>query len=141
MYSDLSECVLPHVVNDYGNDFAIVSTGKICEEADRAMEVLKEQGILGKHINVTMIKPMPAKEIWDLLVGVKYVFSLEEGIISGGFGEALERELQILGFESDVTVFGVRNPIVRAMSQKDQLKYCGLDGDSVAASIKAALSK
>ena len=37
-----------------------------------------------------MIKPMPAKEIWDLLVGIKYVFSLEEGIISGGFGEALE---------------------------------------------------
>lgn len=141
LYSDISECVLPHVVCDYGNDFAIVSTGKICEEADRAVEVLKEQGFYGKHINVAMIKPMPAKEIWDLLVGVKYVFSLEEGIISGGFGEALERELQILGFESDVTVFGVRNPIVRAMNQKDQLKYCGLDGDSVASSIKSALSR
>ena len=96
---------------------------------------------MGKHINLTLIKPMPAKEIWDLLVGTKYVFSLEEGIISGGFGEALERELQILGFESDVTVFGVRNPIVRAMSQKEQLKYCGLDGDTVAASIKSALSR
>jgi len=141
LYADINDCVLPHVVCDYGNDFAIVSTGKICEEADRAMEILKEQGILGKHINVTMIKPMPAKEIWDLLVGTKYVFSLEEGIISGGFGEALERELQILGFESDVTVFGVRNPIVRAMSQKEQLKYCGLDGVSVASSIKAALSR
>ncbi|MCR4729622.1 MAG: 1-deoxy-D-xylulose-5-phosphate synthase [Saccharofermentans sp.] len=141
LYADINDCVLPHVVCDYGNDFAIVSTGKICEEADRAMEILKEQGILGKHINVTMIKPMPAKEIWDLLVGTKYVFSLEEGIISGGFGEALERELQILGFESDVTVFGVRNPIVRAMSQKEQLKYCGLDGVTVASSIKAALSR
>ena len=141
LYADINDCVLPHVVCDYGNDFAIVSTGKICEEADQAMEILKEQGILGKHINVTMIKPMPAKEIWDLLVGTKYVFSLEEGIISGGFGEALERELQILGFESDVTVFGVRNPIVRAMSQKEQLKYCGLDGVTVASSIKAALSR
>ena len=141
LYTDPADCVLPHVVCDYGNDFAIVSTGKICEEADRAMEILKDQGIMGKHINLTLIKPMPAKEIWDLLVGTKYVFSLEEGIISGGFGEALERELQILGFESDVTVFGVRNPIVRAMSQKEQLKYCGLDGDTVAASIKSALSQ
>ncbi|MBR4431337.1 MAG: 1-deoxy-D-xylulose-5-phosphate synthase [Clostridiales bacterium] len=141
LYSDPADCVLPHVVCDYGNDFAIVSTGKICEEADKAVEILKEQGIMGKHINLTLIKPMPAKEIWDLLVGTKYVFSLEEGIISGGFGEALERELQILGFESDVTVFGVRNPIVRAMSQKEQLKYCGLDGDTVAASIKSALSR
>ena len=140
LYENPADCVLPHVVCDYGNDFAIVSTGKICEEADRAMEVLTEQGILGKHINVTMIKPMPAKEIWDLLVGIDHVFSLEEGIISGGFGEALEREMQILGFESDVTVFGVRNPLVRAMSQKEQLKYCCLDGDTVASSIKSALS-
>ena len=82
-----------------------------------------------------------SKEIWDLLVGIKNVFSLEEGIISGGFGEALERELQILGFESDVTVFGVRNPIVRAMSQKDQIRYCGLDAETVASSIRSALSR
>ena len=140
LYQDVPDCVKPHISRDYGKDFAIVSTGRICEEADMAVEILKEQGILGRHINVSMIKPMPAKEIWDLLVGVKNVFSLEEGIISGGFGEALEREMQILGFESDVTVFGVRNPIVRAMSQKDQIKFCGLDCDTVASSIKSALS-
>jgi len=139
LYSEIEDLTMPHVVCDYGNDFALVSTGKICEEADIAMEILKEQGIMGKHINLTLIKPLPAKEIWDLLVGIKYVFSLEEGIISGGFGESLERELQILGFEKDVTVFGVRNPIVRAMSQKEQLKYCGLDGITVASSIKSAL--
>lgn len=139
LYTEMEDITKPHVVCDYGNEFALVSTGKICEEADIAMELLKEQGIMGKHINITLIKPLPAKEIWDLLVGIKYVFSLEEGIISGGFGEALERELQILGFEKDVTVFGVRNPIVRAMTQKDQLKYCGLDGVTVASSIKSAL--
>ena len=139
LYTELEDITKPHVVCDYGNDFALISTGKICEEADLAMELLKEQGIMGKHINLTLIKPLPAKEIWDLLVGIKYVFSLEEGIISGGFGESLERELQILGFEKDVTVFGVRNPIVRAMTQKDQLKYCGLDGVTVASSIKSAL--
>ena len=141
LYQEMEDITMPHVVCDYGNDFALVSTGKICEEADLAMELLKDQGIMGKHINLTLIKPLPAKEIWDLLVGIKYVFSLEEGIISGGFGESLERELQILGFEKDVTVFGVRNPIVRAMSQKDQLKYCGLDGTTVASSIKSALSR
>lgn len=141
LYTEMEDITMPHVVCDYGNDFALISTGKICEEADLAMDILKEQRIMGKHINLTLIKPLPAKEIWDLLVGIKYVFSLEEGIISGGFGESLERELQILGFEKDVTVFGVRNPIVRAMTQKDQLKYCGLDGATVASSIKSALSR
>lgn len=140
LYQDASELTLPHLSGDYGSDFAIVSTGRISEEADKALELLKDQGIFGKHINVTLIKPIPAKEIFDMLSGIKYVFSLEEGIISGGFGEALERELQKLGFESDVTVFGVTNSIVRAMSQKEQLKHCGLDSESIAASIKSKLS-
>ena len=140
LYEKINDCVKPHVVKDYGKDFAIVSTGRISEEADRATELLKEKGILGRHINLSMIKPVPAKEILELLPGIDNVFSLEEGIISGGFGEALERELQIIGFENEVTVFGVKDPIVRAMSQKEQIQYCGLDGDSVAASIMSALS-
>ena len=140
LYEKITDCVKPHVVKDYGNDFAIVSTGRISEEADRATEILKENGIFGKHINLSKIKPVPAKEILELLNGISHVFSLEEGIISGGFGEALERELQIIGFESDVTVFGVKDPIVRAMSQKEQIQYCGLDGDSVAEAVKSALS-
>ena len=139
LYEDVSDCVKPHIVEDYGNDFVIVSTGRISEEADIAVNKLKEQGILGKHIYVSMIKPVPAKEIMELIDGISSVFSLEEGILSGGFGEALERELQILGFESDVTVFGVKDPLVRAMSQKEQIRFCGLDGESVAASIKAKL--
>jgi 1-deoxy-D-xylulose-5-phosphate synthase len=140
LYDKATDCVKPHVVKDYGNDFAIVSTGRISEEADRAVEILKEQGIAGKHIYVTQIKPVPAKAILEILSGTEHVYSLEEGIISGGFGEALERELQINGFEKDVTVFGVKDPIVRAMSQKEQIQYCGLDGDTVASVIKAALS-
>ncbi len=140
LYEKITDCVKPHIVKDYGTDFAIISTGRISEEADKATELLKEKGIFGKHIYLSMIKPVPAKEILEMLSGIKKVFSLEEGIISGGFGEALERELQINGFESDVTVFGVKNPIVRAMSQKEQIQYCGLDGESVAASVMSALS-
>ena len=140
LYEKITDCVKPHIVKDYGTDFAIISTGRISEEADKATELLKEKGIFGKHIYLSMIKPVPAKEILEMLSGIKNVFSLEEGIISGGFGEALERELQINGFESDVTVFGVKNPIVRAMSQKEQIQYCGLDGESVAASVMSALS-
>ena len=140
LYEKATDCVKPHVVKDYGNDFAIVSTGRISEEADRAVEILKEQGISGKHIYVTQIKPVPAKAILEILSGTEHVYSLEEGIISGGFGEALERELQLNGFEKEVTVFGVKDPIVRAMSQKEQIQYCGLDGDTVASVIKASLS-
>ena len=140
LYKYLGDCIKPHMVKDYGDDFAIVSTGRIAEEADIAVEKLKEAGICGKHINVALIKPVPAKEILEMAGNAKKIFSIEEGIISGGFGEALEREIQDIGYKGDVTVFGVKNPIVRAMSPKEQIAFCGLDGESVAAAIKASLS-
>ena len=129
------------MVQDYGNDFAIVSTGRICEEADKAVENLKEMGICGKHINVSLIKPIPAKEILELIGDTNNIFSIEEGIISGGFGEALERELQYAGHVGEVIPFGVKNPLVRAMSPKEQLAYCGLDSDTVSRVIKDFLNK
>ncbi len=140
LYSELSDCVKPHISKDYGDSFTIVSTGRICEEADRAADILNDLGIPGKHINVSLIKPLPAKEILELAGDAKRFFSLEEGIISGGFGEALEREFEELGYFGGVTVFGVKDPIVRAMSQKEQIEYCGLDAVSLAASIRKALS-
>lgn len=140
LYTEAADCVLPHIAEDYGNDFVIVSTGKICEEADIAMDILKEAGICGKHINVAMIKPLPVEEIMDLIGDIPNVYSLEEGIISGGFGEALEREMQMRGFKYEVNVFGVKDPIVKAMSQKEQIAYCGIDGAGIAATIKEALS-
>ncbi len=141
LYKYLGDCVKPHMVQDYGNDFAIVSTGRICEEADKAVENLKEMGICGKHINVSLIKPIPAKEILELIGDTNNIFSIEEGIISGGFGEALERELQYAGHVGEVIPFGVKNPLVRAMSPKEQLAYCGLDGDTVSRVIKDFLNK
>jgi len=140
LYKYLADCVKPHMVQDYGDDFAIVSTGRIAEEADKAIELLKEEGIMGRHINVSLIKPVPAAEIFELLGGVQKVFSIEEGIISGGFGESLSRELSGAGFKGTVKVLGVKNPIVRAMSPKEQLALCGLDGKSVAASVRSSVS-
>lgn len=140
LYKYLADCTKPHMAQDYGNDFALISTGRISEEADKAMEILKDAGINGKHINLALIKPIPAAEILELMGDVKNVFSIEEGIISGGFGESLERELQEAGRPGEVIPFGVKNPIVRAMSPKEQIASCGLDAESVAAAIKNSLS-
>ena len=129
------------MVQDYGNDFAIVSTGRISEEADKAMEILKEAGIMGKHINVALIKPIPAAEILEMTGDIANLFSIEEGIISGGFGESLERELQNAGHVGEVIPFGVKDPLIKAMSPKEQIASCGLDADSVSAFIKDFLKQ
>ena len=88
-----------------------------------------------------MVKPVPAKELIDLIGSSKDVFTLEEGILSGGVGEDIHVQLHRNGWNHNVVSIAVEDPVIKASSPEDQLKTAGLDGASVAGKIKASLGK
>ena len=139
LYDDPSDCVLPHLSCGSGTDFAIISTGRICLQADKAVELLKEKGINGIHINLALIKPIPFKELIRMTNGIRHIFTLEEGILSGGFGEACARGFCENNSSCHVYNIAVSDPMIRAASQDEQLKEAGIDADSVAARIDSVL--
>lgn len=139
LYTEPDECVLPHMSYGSGNDFAIISTGRIASEADRAVELLKEKGINGIHINLAMIKPIPFKELIRMTNGIRNVFTLEEGILSGGFGEACASGFCENKCSCHVYNIAVANPMIRAASPTEQLKEAGIDAVSVAERISSVL--
>ena len=139
LYNDPAECVLPHLSCGEGNDFAIVSAGRIAAEADKAVELLKEKGINGIHINLALIKPVPFKELIRMTSGIRHVFTLEEGIQSGGFGEAVMRGFSERNCPCRVYNIAVGDPMIRAASPMEQLKEAGIDSVSVADKIGKVL--
>ena len=139
LYTEPEECVLPHMSYGSGNDFAIISTGRIASEADRAVELLKEKGINGIHINLAMIKPIPFKELIRMTNGIRNVFTLEEGILSGGFGEACARGFCENKCSCHVYNIAVANPMIRAASPSEQIREAGIDAVSVAERISSVL--
>lgn len=141
LYDDPSDCVLPHLSCGSGTDFAIISTGRICLQADKAVELLKEKGINGIHINLALIKPIPFKELIRMTNGIRHIFTLEEGILSGGFGEACVRGFCENNSSCHVYNIAVSDPMIRAASQDEQLKEAGIDADSVAARIGSVLGR
>lgn len=141
LYDDPADCIKPHLASSKGYDFVIISVGRICLEADKACELLAEEGINGTHINLSFVKPIPAKEIVGLLGDTKYVFTLEEGILSGGVGEDIHVQLNRIGWNYNVISIAVEDPVIKAASPDDQLKTAGLDGESVAAKIEDSLGR
>lgn len=139
LYSEPDECVLPHLSSGSGSDFAIISTGRIASEADKAVELLKEKGINGIHINLALIKPIPFRELIGMTDGIMNVFTLEEGILSGGFGEACARGFCENKSSCHVYNIAVADPMIRAASPAEQLKEAGIDAVSVAAKISDIL--
>lgn len=124
----------PRVLNDLGNDFAVITTGVIQKESDKAFEELTKMGYKGKNINLCLINPMPISDLYALVKDCKVVFTVEEGIVNGGFGSKVRDDLIELEYYNPIHVFGVRNTIVRCGSINDQLKFSKIDSDSLVSS-------
>ena len=80
-----------------GNDGTLLALGSMLVTALKAQELLKkEAGLELRVVNMRFAKPLDEKIILDSLSKSRYLFTLEEHVITGGFGtkvlECLERK-------------------------------------------------
>lgn len=90
-------CIEQVYFNDYtstgfktlkaGNNMAILAVGRMVEVALQVKELLSMQGVELAVIEAPCIQPLPKEEIVALAEDYDYLFTLEDGIIQGGFGE------------------------------------------------------
>ncbi|SCW27553.1 1-deoxy-D-xylulose-5-phosphate synthase [Ruminococcaceae bacterium YRB3002] len=131
LYSDPNECLLPHIVSDKGSDFAVISVGITCKDCDRAVFKLSKSGLFGKHINLSLIRPVPAEELIALLGNVDKVYICEEGIVSGGAYESIRTEIEKITGRYRFIPIAVEDDMIRAASPKRQREIAGIDAESI----------
>ena len=68
---------------------AIIAVGSMVKEAMVASEKLSLENINCSVINARFIKPLDEELILNIVKKVKYVVTIEEGILAGGFGSAI----------------------------------------------------
>lgn len=139
LYSNYEMVAKPHMIANHGDDFVIVSCGNMCRNSIDALLILSEEGLAGKLIHISMVKPVPVDDIFERIGNVKNVFTVEEGVISGGIGETVQNEMYNKGYSGKITVIAVENSLIKGASQAEQMKEAGLDAASIAARIKSEL--
>ncbi len=72
-----------------GSRLALVAVGSMVETACRVGELLQQQGVCPSVINARFVKPLDETLLEELKREHTRVITLEEGIRSGGFGEAV----------------------------------------------------
>ncbi len=72
-----------------GNDITIIATGLLVEEARKASEALKEEGISCRVINMATIKPLDKEIVLKAAKETGRIVTAEEHNIIGGLGEAV----------------------------------------------------
>ena len=83
------------VVLREGKDVTIVATGLCVSSALEAADMLAEDGIEAKVINIHTIKPLDEEAILASLAKTKCVVTAEEHNILGGLGESVARVLSL----------------------------------------------
>ena len=141
LYKDMSLISKPHVVSDDGDDYVIISTGLFSKECEKTADILSERRYKGRVVSLTVLKPLNSSDIMDVIGKARFVFTGEEGILSGGFGENLKLALTRAGYDGTVDNFAVEDQMIRAGTVDQQLKCAGLDSVSMADRIESTIRR
>ena len=108
----------------------IVTFGALFSQAIKAQEILKEKGVDVVVLKLNRIWPIPEEAI-KKLQNAKNVFFFEEGIKSGGVGEAFAAKLLSNGFKGKYEHIAIENTFVHHAKVAELLDELLLSADKM----------
>mgnify|MGYP001059794921 CR=1 FL=1 len=123
-----------------GTDITVVATGLMVQEAVKAADALKEEGISVEVINIHTIKPLDEELVIASAKKTGRVITVEEHNIIGGLGEAVSPALSE-HCPTPVTRIGVNDVYGHSGPAVDLLKEFGLSAEHIAEVIREKLAK
>ena len=119
------------IVEDDGNDFALIYEGTTASLAYKSFDALKEKGYNGKIVNIFSIKPIDENLINDLASTVKGIVTLENHSILGGLGGAIAELLAKKSTHAPISYVGVEDVFTESGKATDVKAKYGLNIQNV----------
>jgi 1-deoxy-D-xylulose-5-phosphate synthase len=120
-----------------GRDLAILAVGTMVEPALGAAALLEADGFDPAVVNCRFLKPHDAAMLRTLLVSCKTLVTVEEGVVTNGFGAMLAGLLQTTDPEVRVVPIGVPDLLHEHAPRAEQLSRFGLTAEGLARRIAA----
>ena len=122
-----------------GKDVTIVATGMLVYMALEAAEVLKNEGIDVRVINISTIKPIDKDIILDAARKTGAIVTAEEHSVIGGLGSAVS-EVVCEGCPVPVVKLGIEDKFGRSGKVPPLMEAYGLTVENLVAKTKAAIA-
>jgi len=121
-----------------GKDVSIIATGIMVEAALEAANVLAEEGIKTKVINIHTIKPIDEELIAKAARETGLIITAEEHSIIGGLGSAVA-EVVTSNLPVPVVRVGIKDTFGESGKPAELLKAYGLTSDDIIKAVKKGL--
>ena len=122
-----------------GSDVTVIATGMMVQEAVKASDALKAEGISVRVIDMHTIKPLDEEIVLKAAKETGVIVTSEEANIMGGLGSAVA-ELLAEQCPTPLVRHGVKDEFGRSGEAKAVLAAYGLTADGIVESIRKALT-
>ncbi|HHT96458.1 MAG TPA: 1-deoxy-D-xylulose-5-phosphate synthase [Clostridiales bacterium] len=115
-----------------GKDIAIFALGSMVKTASKVVENLIESGLNPTLVNVRFVSPIDKELLKEIAENYDYIFTLEENVRTGGYGQQVSDYLCEKRFNEIVHVnHSIQNQFVEHGEPEELLRILELDADSI----------
>ena len=124
-----------------GSNVAIMALGSMIPVAEDVVTILKERGIDATLINARFAMPFDKDMINKLTDKHSLLVTMEENVLSGGFGEHVSAYVKAESIDIDVMTVAIPDAYVEHGSVSELKKLLGIDADTVAKRILEKINR
>ncbi|MCR5279329.1 MAG: 1-deoxy-D-xylulose-5-phosphate synthase [Lachnospiraceae bacterium] len=113
------------------SDIALVALGSMVKTAETVRTMLKDKGFNCTLVNARFAKPSDIEGLRELADDHSLIVTMEENVITGGFGEQTRELMAENGISADVLTIAIPDEYVEHGNVELLKKEIGIDADSI----------
>lgn len=129
-----------NIVEDMGNDFALIYEGTSASIAYKGFEALKQKGYKGKLVNIFSVKPIDVKLINKLANEVKGIVTIENHSVIGGLGGAISEVLAQMQNHAPIRYVGVEDVFTESGTATEVKEKYGLNVENIISKVEETIN-
>lgn len=123
-----------------GKDIAIIAIGNMVKQAIDSMDILKEKGIEPTIVNARFLKPIDEAILRDIFNNHKYIVTIEDNVIIGGFGSRINKFLIDNNYDNKILNIALEEEFIPHGDINSLYEAYGLSAKCIAQKIENLLN-
>lgn len=124
-----------------GKDIALLSIGPLGNEAEKAISMVKEEGISVQHYDMRFLKPIDEEILQYVGEHYTHIITLEDGALKGGLASAVMEFMSEHCFPAHVHGIGLPDEFIEHGTPAELYRMVGMDAESIAEKIRKYVHK
>jgi 1-deoxy-D-xylulose-5-phosphate synthase len=124
-----------------GDDLVFLSIGNPGNTIASVVRKLSKENISIAHFDMRFVAPLDTEVLHSVFKKFRYIITVEDGVLKGGFGSAVIEFMSDNGYNSEIRRLGIPDYFVEQGTQEELYRECGYDTEGIELAIREVMVK